>query len=216
MPAKGLEKTVTETTAPAYESAPPPGAIPVEKLLTGLRAELLKDEYVLWQGRGSGRAFGALNRALLLRLGLLIVGAALLAVLMLDNRNPSFNWLAWLLGAVLAARIALYFWISSAAPSRQVAMLTTQRLLSLDEMRPESSWVVVRGGESRAEAHHLPPHPIIVTGTKQRGHIRLNRSTGRVRAYSPFILFNAENPVQLAERIKKTLKIDQPIEDRTR
>ena len=206
---------MTDATPPPPET-PPPGAIPVEQLLSGLRAELLKNEYVLWQGRGSGRAFGALNRAMLIRLGLLVVGAALLVVLMLDNRNPSFNWLAWLLGAVLVIRIAVYFWISSAAPARQGAMLTTQRVVSLDEMQPNSNWLIVRGGESRAEAHHLPPHPIIVTGTKQRGHIRLNRHAGRIRAYPPFILFNVENPLALAEKIKRTLKIDQPIEDRTK
>ena len=207
---------MTDATAPAPETPAPPGAIPVEKLLSGLRAELLKNEHVLWQGRGSGRAFGALNRAMLLRLALLVIGAALLVVLMLDNRNPSFNWLAWLLGAVLVIRIAIYFWISSAAPARQVAMLTTQRVVSLDEMQPNSNWIVVLGGEGRAEAHHLPPHPIVVTGTKQRGHIRLNRHAGRIRAYPPFILFNVENPLALAEKIKKTLKIDQPIEDRTK
>ena len=57
---------------------------------------------------------------------------------------------------------------------------------------------------------------IIVTGTKERGHIKLNRPAGRIRAYPPFILFNAERPLELAQLIKTTLKIDQPIEDRTR
>ena len=95
-------------------------------------------------------------------------------------------------------------------------MLTTQRVVSLDEMQPNSNWIVVLGGEGRAEAHHLPPHPIVVTGTKQRGHIRLNRSAGRVRAYPPFILFNAERPLEVAELIRKTLRIEPPIEDRTK
>ena len=35
-------------------------------------------------------------------------------------------------------------------------------------------------------------------------------------AYPPFILFNAERPLELAQLIKTTLTIDQPIEDRTR
>ena len=71
-------------------------------------------------------------------------------------------------------------------------------------------------GEGRAEGQHVPPHAIIVTGTKERGHIKLNRPVGKVRAYPPFILFNAERPLELAEKIKRTLKIDQPIEDRTK
>ena len=49
-----------------------------------------------------------------------------------------------------------------------------------------------------------------------RGHIRLNRAPQNTRAYPPFILFNAERPLEVAELIKRTLKIDQPIEDRTK
>lgn len=202
--------------ADATPQYPPPGAIPVDQLITGLRTEMHKNEYVLWQGRGSGRAFNAFNRGLLLRFGLIVVGFALVLWWMLDNPNPSNNWLAWVLVAILVGRFALFFWQSSATPKRQAAMLTTQRLHSVDILRPETNWTVVIGGEGRAEGQHAEPHPIIVTGTKERGHVKLNRSIGKVRAYPPFILFNAERPVELAQLIKKTLKIDQPIEDRTR
>ena len=202
------------TTTP--DTPAPPHAIPVEKLLSGLRAELQKNEHVLWQGRGSGRAFNALHRGLLIRLGLLLVAAALLGVLLLDNRNSSYNWIAWVLAALLLGRIALFAWTSSKTPSRQVAMLTTQRVVSVDELRPETNWIVEHGGLGRAEGDHVAPHPIIVTGTKERGHIKLNAAPRKVRAYPPFILFNAERPLELAARIKRTLKIDQPIEDRTK
>jgi hypothetical protein len=95
-------------------------------------------------------------------------------------------------------------------------MLTTQRVVSIDLLRPITNWMVAFGGEGRADGKHSPPHPIIVTGTKQRGHIRLNRAPQNTRAYPPFILFNAERPLEVAELIKRTLKIDQPIEDRTK
>ncbi|MEQ1780850.1 MAG: hypothetical protein ABMA14_05785 [Hyphomonadaceae bacterium] len=198
------------------ETPPPPGAIPPEKLLQGLRGQLQKDEHVLWQGRGSGRALDAFNRNLLIRFGLLGVGAALLLYLMLDNRNAEYNWVALVLLALLAVRLAMYLLQVSATPSRQVAMLTTQRVLSVDLMRPMTNWAVTRGGEGRADGKHAPPHPIVVTGTKARGHIRLNQAPQNKRAYPPYILFNAERPVEVAEKIKKTLKIDQPIEDRTK
>jgi len=195
---------------------PPPGAIPVENLHNGLRGQLQKDEHVLWQGKGSGRAFNAFNPALILRLGLLAVGAGLLVFLMLDNRSTTYNWVAWALAAVLAGRLAWFVWRSSATPSRQVAMLTTQRVVSIDLLRPITNWMVAVGGEGRADGKHSPPHSIIVTGTKQRGHIRLNRAPQNTRAYPPFILFNAERPLEVAELIKRTLKIDQPVEDRTK
>lgn len=195
---------------------PPTGAIPVENLHNGLRGQLQKDEHVLWQGKGSGRAFNAFNPALILRLGLLAVGAGLLVFLMLDNRSTTYNWVAWALLGVLLARVAWFVWRSSATPSRQVAMLTTQRVVSIDLLRPITNWVVGIGGEGRADGKHSPPHPIIVTGTKQRGHIRLNRAPQNTRAYPPYILFNAERPLEVAELIKRTLKIEQPIEDRTK
>jgi hypothetical protein len=195
---------------------PPPGAIPVENLHNGLRGQLQKDEHVLWQGKGSGRAFNAFNPALILRLGLLAVGAGLLVFLMLDNRSTTYNWVAWALLGLLLARVAWFVWRSSATPSRQVAMLTTQRVVSIDLLRPITNWMVAIGGEGRADGKHSPPHPIIVTGTKQRGHIRLNRAPQNTRAYPPFILFNAERPLEVAELIKRTLKIDQPIEDKTK
>jgi hypothetical protein len=195
---------------------PPPGAIPVENLHNGLRGQLQKDEHVLWQGKGSGRAFNAFNPALILRLGLLAVGAGLLVFLMLDNRSTTYNWVAWALLGLLLARVAWFVWRSSATPSRQVAMLTTQRVVSIDLLRPITNWMVAIGGEGRADGKHSPPHPIIVTGTKQRGHIRLNRAPQNTRAYPPFILFNAERPLEVAELIKRTLKIEQPIEDRTK
>ena len=171
---------------------------------------------MLWQGKGSGRAFNAFNPALILRLGLLAVGAGLLVFLMLDNRSTTYNWVAWALLGLLLARVAWFVWRSSATPSRQVAMLTTQRVVSIDLLRPITNWMVAIGGEGRADGKHSPPHPIIVTGTKQRGHIRLNRAPQNTRAYPPFILFNAERPLEVAELIKRTLKIEQPIEDRTK
>jgi hypothetical protein len=198
------------------ETPAPPGAIPVDQLITGLRAEMYKNEHVLWQGRGSGRAFNAFSRDLLLRFGLIIIVFGLVLWWMLDNPNPGNNWLAWILVAILVGRFAIFFWQSSATPKRQVAMLTNLRLLSVDIVRPETNWTVWPGGEGRAEGQHVPPHPIIVTGTKERGHIKFNRPAGKIRAYPPFILFNAERPLELAEKIKRTLKIDQPIEDRTK
>jgi hypothetical protein len=200
------------------QAAPPapPGAIPVENLHNGLRGQLQKDEHVLWQGKGSGRALDAFNPALILRFALLAVGVALLVYLMLDNRSTTYNWVAWALAAVLAGRLAWFVWRSSATPSRQVAMLTTQRVVSIDLLRPITNWMVAVGGEGRADGKHSPPHSIIVTGTKQRGHIRLNRAPQNTRAYPPFILFNAERPLEVAELIKRTLKIDQPVEDRTK
>ena len=205
---------MTEQTQPA--TPPPAGAIPVENLHNGLRGQLQKDEHVLWQGKGSGRALDAFNPALILRFALLAVGVALLVYLMLDNRSTTYNWVAWALAAVLAGRLAWFVWRSSATPSRQVAMLTTQRVVSIDLLRPITNWMVAVGGEGRADGKHSPPHPIIVTGTKQRGHIRLNRAPQNTRAYPPFILFNAERPLEVAELIKRTLKIEQPIEDRTK
>ena len=205
---------MTEQTQPA--TPPPAGAIPVENLHNGLRGQLQKDEHVLWQGKGSGRALDAFNPTLILRFALLAVGVALLVYLMLDNRSTTYNWVAWALAAVLAGRLAWFVWRSSATPSRQVARLTTQRVVSIDLLRPITNWMVAVGGEGRADGKHSPPHPIIVTGTKQRGHIRLNRAPQNTRAYPPFILFNAERPLEVAELIKRTLKIDQPIEDRTK
>jgi hypothetical protein len=205
---------MTEQTQPA--TPPPAGAIPVENLHNGLRGQLQRDEHVLWQGKGSGRALDAFNPALILRFALLAVGVALLVYLMLDNRSTTYNWVAWALAAVLAGRLAWFVWRSSATPSRQVAMLTTQRVVSIDLLRPITNWMVAVGGEGRADGKLSPPHPIIVTGTKQRGHIRLNRAPQNTRAYPPFILFNAERPLEVAELIKRTLKIDQPIEDRTK
>lgn len=216
MPAKGQERDVTDTPVPPPETPPPRGAIPVEKLYQGLRGQLQKNEHVLWQGKGSGRALTAFNRALLLRLGLLAIGAALLIYLMLDNRNPTYNWVAWILAALLVGRVALFFWQSSATPSRQAAMLTTHRLISIDLLRPMTNWQVDMRGEGRADGKHFPPQPIVVTGTKQRGHIRFSHAPQNTRAYPPFILFNAENPLEVAEKIRKTLKIEQPIEDRTK
>ncbi len=204
------------TDTPAATPAPPSSAIPVEKLLQGLRGQLLKDEHVLWQGRGSGRAFNAFSRSLLIRFGLLGVGAALLIFLMLDNRNPSYNWVAGLLILLLLVRVGMFVMQTSATPSRQVAMLTTQRVVSVDILRPMANWVISRGGEGRADGKHVPPQPIIVTGTKARGHIRLNNAPQNKRAYPPYILFNAENPLEVAQQIKTALQIDQPIEDRTK
>lgn len=201
---------------PIPDTPPPPGAIPVETLLTGLRGQLQKGEHVLWQGRGSGRAFNALNRAFLIRFGLVVIGVVLLLVVMLDNRAPEYNWVAWVLIALLLLRAGLFIRASSAAPSRQAAMLTTQRVVSVDLLRPMSNWIIERQGEGRADGKHVPPHPIVVTGTKQRGHIRLNTAPQNTRAYAPYILFNAERPLEVAALIKKTLKIDQPIEDRTK
>jgi hypothetical protein len=197
-------------------SPPPPGAIPPEKLLQGLRGQLQKDEHVLWQGRGSGRALNAFSRSLLIRFALLAFGAGLLIFLMLDNRNPAYNWVAWVLLALLLFRVGLFVWQTSATPSRQVAMLTTQRVVSVDILRPMANWAIAHGGEGRADGKHVPPQPIIVTGVKTRGHIRLNHAPQNKRAYPPYILFNAENPLAVAEQIKKTLQIDQPIEDRTK
>lgn len=195
---------------------PPPGAIPVEKLYPGLRGHLQKDEHVLWQGKGSGRALGALNRALLIRLGLLAIGMILLIVLMLQGNRPGFNWVAWILGGLLLARVMWFFWRSSATPSRQAAMLTTRRVVSVDMQRPLATWIIVKGGEGRADGQMIEPHPIIVTGTKERGHIRLNTSSQKMHAYPPFILFNAEKPLEVAEKIRKTLQITTPLEDRTK
>lgn len=194
----------------------PPGAIPVEKLLTGLRGQLQKDEHVLWQGRGSGRAFNAFNRNMLIRFGLLIVAVALAIFLMLDNRNAEYNWVAYVLLALLLARLGWFVWQTSATPSRQVAMLTTQRVISVDLLKPMASWTISPGGEGKSDGKHQAPHPIVVTGTKARGHIRLNTAPQSTRAYPPFVLFNAEHPLEVAEKIKKTLRIDQPIEDRTK
>lgn len=204
---------MTETTAP---SIPPPGAIPVEKLYPGLRGHLQKDEHVLWQGKGSGRAFGALNRALLIRLGLLAIGAVLLIILMLQGERPAFNWVAWILGGLLLARVLWFFWRTSATPSRQAAMLTTRRVVSVDMQRPLATWIITRGGEGRADGQMIEPHPIVITGTKERGHIRLNRGSQKMHAYPPFIIFNAEKPLEVAEKIRKTLQITMPIEDRTK
>ncbi len=204
------------TTTETPETASLAGSIPAEKLLTGLRTELQKNEHVIWQGRGSGRAFNALHRGMLVRAGLLAVAALALGYLLFDNRNPSYNWVAWILIALLVVRLVLFVWLTSKTPSRQVAMLTTQRLFSVDVTRPEIRWSIEKGGEGRAEGAHLEPHPIIVTGTKERGHIKLNTTTRKVRVYPPFVLFNAERPVELAEKIKRTLKIDQPIQDRTK
>lgn len=204
------------TTTPSSDTAPPPGAIPADKLLPGLRGQLQKDEHVLWQGRGSGRAFNAFNRNMLIRFGLLIVAVGLAIFLMLDNRNPEYNWVAYVLVALLLARLGWFVWQTSATPSRQAAMLTTHRVVSVDLLRPMTNWTVAIGGEGRADGKHAAPHPIVVTGTKARGHIRLNAAPQNKRAYPPFILFNTERPVEVAELIKTTLQIDQPIEDRTR
>ncbi|RZA14638.1 MAG: hypothetical protein EOP93_18290, partial [Lysobacteraceae bacterium] len=132
----------------------PPGAIPLDKLLTGLRTEMHKNEHVLWQGRGSGRAFNAFNRGLLLRFGLIVIGFALVLWWMLDNPNPANNWLAWILVAILVGRFAIFFLQSSATPKRQVAMLTNLRLHSVDIVRPETNWTISIGGDSRAEGQH--------------------------------------------------------------
>ena len=205
-----------KTPDPQPDTPPPPGAIPAEKLYPGLRGQLQKGEHVLWQGRGSGRAFSAFNRALLLRLGLLAIGAGLLIYLMLDNRNPTYNGAVWILLALLFGRVGWFIWQSSGTPARQVAMLTTTRLVSIDLLRPMTNWQVDRGGESRADGKHFPPHALVVTGSKARGHIRLNRAPQNTRAYPPFILFNAERPLEVAELIRKTLRIEPPIEDRTK
>jgi len=207
---------VTPTPTPIPETPPPPGAIPPDKLLAGLRGQLQKNEHVLWQSRGSGRAFNALSRGLLLRFGLLAIATALVVYLLLDNRNPAYNWVAWVLIGLLLARIALFIWQSSATPSRQVAMLTTHRVVSTDLLRPMTSWQVDMRGEGRADGKHAAPQPIVITGSKQRGHVRLNQAPQNRRAYPPFILFNVENPIEVAQLIRKTLKIDQPIEDRTK
>ena len=205
---------MTDQTQPS--PPPPSGAIPVEDLYNGLRGQLLKDEHVLWQGKGSGRAFNAFNPALIMRFSLLAVGVALMVYLMLDNRSTTYNWVAWALAALLFARVAWFVWRSSATPSRQVAMLTTQRVVSVDQLRPITNWTVAKGGEGHADGKHFSPQAIVVSGTKQRGHIRLNRAPQNTRAYPPFILFNAERPLEIAERIRKTLKIEQPIVDKTK
>ncbi len=207
---------MTPTPTPIPETPPPPGAIPPDKLLPGLRGQLQKGEHVLWQSRGSGRAFNALSRALLMRLGLLAIAMAAVVFLLLDNRNPAYNWVAWALISLLVARIALFIWQSSATPARQVAMLTTRRVVSTDLLRPMTTWQIDRGGEGRADGRHASPQPIVVTGTKQRGHVRLNRAPQNTRAYPPFILFNIENPLEVAQLIRKTLEIEQPVVDRTR
>ena len=204
------------TITPIPETPAPPGAIPVESLLTGLRGALQKGEHVLWQGQGSGRALGALNRALIIRLGLAAIMIGLLLILVLVGDQSGFKWLAWVVGAILIARTAWFFWKSSATPSRQVAMLTTRRLVSIDLLRPLATWTIMPGGEGRADGRLLDPQPIIVTGTKERGHIRLNTATQKLSAYPPFILFNVERPLDLAERIRKTLGITQPVVDRTK
>ncbi len=216
MPAKGQEKKLTPTPTPIPDTPPPPGAIPPENLLAGLRGHLQKGEHVLWQTRGSGRALNMLSRALLIRLGLLAVAAGLIIFLLLDNRNPAYNWVAWVLIALLVGRVGLFIWQSSATPSRQVAMLTTQRVVSTDLLRPNTSWQISQRGEGRADGKHAAPQPIVITGTKQRGHIRLNQAPQNKRAYPPYILFNVENPLQVAERIRKTLNITLPVEDRTK
>lgn len=223
MPAKGQERKLSDTpptrtpaVTPIPDTPAPPGAIPVENLLTGLRGALQKGEHVLWQGQGSGRALGALNRALVFRLALVAIVIGLLLILVLLGDQSGFKWLAWVVGAILVARTAWFFWRSSATPSRQVAMLTTRRLVSIDLLRPMATWVILSGGEGRADGRVLDPHPIIVTGTKERGHIRLNTATQKMSAYPPFILFNAERPLELAERIRKTLGISTTIEDRTK
>lgn len=204
------------TETPVTETPAPPGAIPVEKLYPGLRGHLQKDEHVIWQGQGSGHAFGALNRALLIRLGLLAVAVGLLIILMLQGDRPAFNWVAWVLGGLLLLRVVWFFWQSSSTPSRQVAMLTTRRVVSADMMRPMATWVVLEGGEGRADGQMFEPHPIVVTGTKARGHIRLNRGSQKLHAYPPFVLFNAKQPLELAEKIRLTLGITAPIEDHTK
>lgn len=202
--------------AEATPDPAPAGAIPLDQLITGLRSEMHKNEYVLWQGRGSGRAFNAFSRPLLFRFGLIAVAFALALWWMLDNPNPSNNWLAWVLVLILVGRFAIFVLQSSATPKRQAAMLTNQRLHSVDIARPETNWTISMGGEGRAEGQYADPSPIVVTGTKERGHIKLNRSVGKVRAYPPFILFNAERPLELAALIKSTLEIDQPIQDHTK
>ena len=188
-----------DTPVSTSDTPAPPGAIRRKTAIRACAAQLQKNEHVLWQGRGSGRALSALNRALLIRLGLLAMGAVLLIILMLDNRNPAYNWVAWLLVALLIGRVALFVWQSSATPSRQVAMLTTHRLVSIDMLRPMTNWKIDLHGEGRADGKHFAPHPIIVTGTKERGHIRLNTAPQNRRAYPPFILFNVERPLELAE-----------------
>ncbi len=202
------------------ESAPaehlPMGAIPIEKLLTGLRGHLQKGEYVLWQGQGYGRSLGALNRALLVRLGLAAVVVVALLILVIQGDRSGFKWLAWVVGAILIVRVAWFFWKSSSAPGRQVAMLTNRRLVSVDLLRPLATWSISVGGEGRADGRVVPPQPIVITGTKARGHIRLNRLPQKMHAYPPFILFNAEEPLAVAEKIRKTLGITTPIEDRTK
>jgi hypothetical protein len=201
---------------PIPETPAPPGAIPAEKLLPGLRGELQKNEHVLWQGRGSGRAFNALSRALMLRLVLLALAAAAAAWLMLDTRGGGYGWVVWVLMGLLLLRVGWFIWQSSATPARQVAMLTTQRVVSVDMLRPTINWEIRQRGEGRADGKHAAPHAIVVTGTKARGHIRLNRAPQNTRAYPPYILFNAERPLEVAELIKTTQKIDQPIEDKTK
>ncbi len=205
---------------PNTESPPaehlPAGAIPVEKLLTGLRGQLQKGEHVLWQGQGYGRALGALNRALLIRLGLAAVVILALLVMVIQGDRSGFKWLAWVVGGILLARVAWFFWRSSSAPGRQVAMLTNRRLVSVDLLRPLATWSIAAGGQGRADGRVVDPQPIIVTGTKERGHIRLNRSPQKMHAYPPFILFNTERPLEVAEKIRKTLGIVAPIEDKTK
>ncbi len=205
-----------EPANPPPAAAPlPPGAIPIDKLFTGLRGHLQKDEHVLWQGKGAGRALGALNRALLIRLGLAAIVVIALLVLVIQGDRSGFKWLAWVVGGILLARVAWFFWKSSAAPARQVAMLTNRRLVSVDLLRPMATWTIATGGEGRADGRLVDPQPIVVTGTKARGHIRLNRSP-KTHAYPPFVLFNMERPLEVAEKIRKTLAIAAPVEDRTR
>lgn len=194
----------------------PMAAIPVDKLLTGLRGQLQKGEHVLWQGQGSGRALGALNRALLIRLGLAAVVIVALLVLVIQGDRSGFKWLAWIVGGVLIARVAWFFWKSSSTPARQVAMLTNRRLVSVDLLRPLASWSILAGGEARAHGRTLDPQAIVVTGTKARGHIRLNRIPQKMHAYPPFILFNMERPLEVAEKIRKTLGITTPVVDQTK
>ena len=111
----------------------------MEKLLVGLRGQLQKDEHVLWQGRGSGRAFTVFNRALLLRFVLLAIAVGVVIVWMLTGPNQANSWVAWALVAILAARVALFVWQSSNTPSRQVATPT--------RLSPSSSFIAIRPEE---------------------------------------------------------------------
>ncbi len=174
---------------PLPNTPPPPGAIPVEQLHNGLRGQLQKDEHVLWQGRGSGRALNAFNPALGMRLGLLALGAGLLRLPAARQSQPGLQ-----LGRLGARRPAA----------------RTRRLVRLAELRHalapgrHADHPARRLGRPAAPDHELdrscpaakaaptasmsPPHPIIVTGTKERGHIRLNRApqnTSRLSALHP-------------------------------